>query len=140
MILRGSFVTAALLAAATWLPGPAIADDVPAPAPTVIGTLSDAARAISRCWRPPPGFTGFERLEITVRLGLRRDGTLLGDPQITFLNLDISPEARQKLADAARLAVRRCTPLPVSAAFGGAFAGRPFSIRLIANGPTGQGA
>ncbi len=40
--------------------------------------------ALAACWEAPEGLAKFERTEITARLSLRRDGSVIGTPQITF--------------------------------------------------------
>jgi len=111
----------------------------PAPAGP-IDTIRDIFPAIGACWTPPAGLTRLERIEITVRFSLRRDGTVIGAPRVTFATLGAETRARQALTEATFEAIRRCTPLPLTKGFGGAIAGRPIAIRFIYQGPKGQGA
>jgi hypothetical protein len=107
---------------------------------TRVRTLDEIAPAIVGCWRPPQGLLGFERLEITARFSLRRDGSLMGEPAITFASAEIPPRARELLTRSVREAIRACTPLNLTDGLGQAVAGRPFSVRFVHTGRPGRGA
>ena len=116
---------------------PATAQDrTPPPA----DTLRDVVRAVRACWKPPRGLAGVERVEQTVRFSLRRDGSIIGEPRITFSDTPRESSVRELFAQAAADAVTRCAPLRVTPGLGAAVAGRPLAIRLIYNGPKGRGA
>lgn len=104
-----------------------------------IDTLRDLYPALAACWRAPEGLTKFERTEITVRFSLRRDGSVIGAPRVTFSRTPADERGRALLVDAALAAVRRCTPVPVTAGLGGAIAGRPVALRFVYEGQRGQG-
>ena len=104
-----------------------------------IDTLRDLYPALAACWRPPDGLAKFELTEITVRFSLRRDGSLVGAPRITFARTPGDERARALLTEAALIAIRRCTPARITQDLGGAIAGRPIALRFIYNGPRGQG-
>lgn len=108
-----------ILAALALAAGPAAA----APA----NTLRELWPALTRCWQPPPGTVGSE---ITVAFALRRDGTLLGKPRITYSRLTGDAEAQRAFVAAALIALARCTPVAITDGLGGAIAGRQLSIRF----------
>jgi len=117
-------------------PAPAgMAQTAPAPA----DTLKDLYPALAACWIVPEGLARFERTEITARFALRRDGSVIGTPRVTFATEGGDGRARALLAEAAVSAIRRCTPARVTAALGAAIAGRPIALRFIHHGPRGQG-
>jgi len=62
--------------------------------------------------------------EATVRFMLRRDGSIIGTPRITYAKSTGDPSTRE--ADAQELAdgLRRCTPVEITEGLGGAIAGR----------------
>jgi hypothetical protein len=105
-----------------------------------LSRLDQVAPAIRACWAPPAGLLGLEQIEVTVRFSLRRDGTLIGAPQVTFSSADVALRARELLTRSAAEAIRACTPLDLAAGLGNAIAGRPFAIRFIYKGPQGRGA
>src|SRR5262249_18118433 len=72
-------------------------------------------------------------MEITVQMSFRRDGELLGHPRITFESAGASDDDRLAYRIAVAKMLKRCTPLPFTDALGNAIAGRPFTMRLIAN-------
>lgn len=104
-----------------------------------IDTLRELFPALAACWQTPEGLAGFERTEITTRFALRRDGSLIGTPLVTFSTMPGDTRAREVLTQATLDAVRRCTPARITPALGGAIAGRPLSLRFIYNGPRGKG-
>ncbi|KQT78987.1 hypothetical protein [Methylobacterium sp. Leaf466] len=116
---------------------------VPVQAPAVAPEPASSLRALyarlGACWQPPAGLARFERTEVTARFALRRDGSVIGEPRITFATQPSDGRAFRLLADAARDAIRRCTPAPITPGLGGAIAGRPIALRFIYQGPKGQG-
>lgn len=104
-----------------------------------IDTLQKLYPALAACWEVPAGLSRFERTEITARFALRRDGSVIGTPRVTFATQDPDTRARAVLTQATLEAIRRCTPVRVTPALGGAIAGRPIALRFVYQGPTGQG-
>jgi hypothetical protein len=105
----------------------------------LLSRRDEVVPALAACWSPPRGLSRLERVEITVRLSLKRNGELLGTPRITFSNLNPDGPAREILTKAVLEALRRCTPLHLTDGLGGAIAGRPVAIRFVYDGPKGQG-
>ena len=104
-----------------------------------IDTLRALYPALAACWQAPEGLAKFERAEITARFALRRDGSLIGEPRITFAQTPGEARARELLTQSAIDAIRRCTPARISERLGSAIAGRPIALRFIHSGPRGQG-
>ena len=129
---------ALVLAALAWLPAAARAQGDVGGGP--IDTLRRLYPALSACWRPPVGLAWLERTEITARFSLRRDGSLIAPPRITFSALPADSPARRALSEATLDAIRRCTPVALSPSLGAAVAGRPLAIGFIYEGPRGKGA
>lgn len=100
--------------------------------------LVDIAPALRRCWSPPdlPGdLTG---AMVSVRFSLRRDGTLFGQPRVTWETRRGDTEFQKRFSDSAVEAVRACTPMRLSAGLGASIAGRPFIIRFHGRAPTDE--
>lgn len=76
--------------------------------------LAQAIRAqVQPCWNPPAGGADVSKLVTTLRLQFRKDGTIIGQPQVAGqagVSGDNQGYARQH-AEAARRAVLRCQPL-----------------------------
>jgi hypothetical protein len=67
---------------------------------------------------------------LTIMLMMKRDGSIFGQPRITFSHLEGDKEARQRFIDDAERAVDACLPLRITPSLGGAIAGRQFFITL----------
>lgn len=100
--------------------------------PASAGEVDDAAQigaAIRACWSPPGGGEGGGSAR--VRFSLRRDGTLFGQPRVI--------SGRDAVFDAAAAAaIRRCTPLRLSARLGEVIAGRPIIIHFNGHAPNSE--
>ena len=103
------------------------------PAAAAEGALDKPGQIPARlaaCWLPPGAQEG-RRLEVTVKLSFRRDGSIIGTPFITFVNAPAGSAARENVATTIRDALKRCTPLPFTRSLGAAIAGRLFLIRFV---------
>jgi hypothetical protein len=67
---------------------------------------------------------------LTIMLMMKRDGSIFGQPRITFSQLEGDKEARQRFIDDAERAVDACLPLRITPSLGSAIAGRRFFITL----------
>ena len=67
---------------------------------------------------------------LTIMLMVKRDGSIFGQPRITFSHLEGDKEARQRFIDDAERAVDACLPLRITLSLGSAIAGRQFFITL----------
>ena len=90
-------------------------------------TLRDLSAALHQCLVLPPGPVGSQ---LTIRFSLRRDGAVLGKPQITFARLNGGAAEQRGFVDAVAAAFDRCLPAAITDALGGAIAGRPILIRF----------
>jgi hypothetical protein len=102
--------------------------------PDRIDRIRDVFLTLRACWQPPRG-SGFSGQELTIRLSFKRSGEVLGSPRITYYNPGGGTDDRAAFARAVRNAFERCTPLPFTARFGAAIAGRPFTFRFIDSRP-----
>jgi len=96
-----------------------------------LNTIGDLFAALRRCWVPPDGDHVQHGTEMSVRLSLKRNGELIGEPRVTFVKPGTPADVRQTYLDAILTSLKHCTPLPLTPALGGALAGRPISIRFI---------
>lgn len=98
--------------------------------------LSGIAPALRRCWTPP-AITGPDTgVMATVRFSLRRDGSLFGQPRVTWETRRTDADLRERFTDSVVAAVRSCTPMRLSPQLGAAIAGRPLSIRFHGRAPS----
>jgi hypothetical protein len=96
-----------------------------------IERIRDVFSAMRACWRPPAFPGGPTGLQLTLRTSFNRNGQIIGKPQITFFQSGGDRDARDRFAASISEAFRRCVPLPFTAAFGSAVAGRPFTFRFV---------
>lgn len=99
-----------------------------------IDRLDQLGPALYACWKPPAGMEG---RAITLRFSVRRDGTLMGKPQATFSKMTDKGADDQRFVASVLEALDKALPLPLTPKFGGIVAGRPMTLRFLAE--PGQG-
>ena len=95
--------------------------------PARLDTIRDVVVRLHSCWTPPPRSRA-NPIDITVVVSFTREGGILGRPKITHESEHASDHDRLIYRVAVMEALQRCTPLPFTAALGGAIAGRPLAI------------
>ncbi len=88
-------------------------------------TMDQVGAAIMSCWKPP---AGVEKSSVTLSFSLKSDGSLVGPPRTTSINVAGDETVRQQFVAAAMDAVVRCTPVQLSAALGQGIGGQPFTM------------
>ena len=101
-------------------------------------TLAELYPALAACWQVPTDLgspsAGSDAIEITLRLSLRLDGSLLGPPRVTYA-AGVSGSQRKTLVRGTLDALARCTPAHITAGLGSAIAGRPVALRFVYRPP-----
>ncbi|MBV8848435.1 MAG: hypothetical protein JOZ16_02495 [Methylobacteriaceae bacterium] len=95
-------------------------------------TLRELFPALTRCWHTP---VGSERSEVTIGITLRRDGTMFGQPSITYSKLTGDADAQRRFVASTLAALAQCTPVAITSGLGGAIAGRRIFIRFESQAP-----
>jgi hypothetical protein len=90
--------------------------------------LQDLFAQFGACMK---GVAGEPGAQLTIAFSLRRDGSLLGKPHISFSRLPADAGARAGFLDGVAEAFARCTPASITDALGGAIAGRPLTVRFV---------
>lgn len=103
-----------------------------------VDRLDQIGPALRRCWKPPSLDAGSGSASASVRFSLRRDGTLFGQPRVTWEMRRAPPGLRERFSDSLMRAVRDCTPMRLSPGLGGSIAGRPITIRFFGRVPTNE--
>jgi hypothetical protein len=114
----------------------ALSPETPPSTRSEVSKLSELAPALRRCWEPPRLSGVDDSVMATVRFSLRRDGTLFGQPRVTWGTKRTDPELQERFTQSVIAAVRACTPMRLSQSFGESIAGRPFSIRFHGRAPS----
>jgi hypothetical protein len=105
-----------------------------------LSRLDEIPGAVANCLRRPEDLQHLEEIGVTARFSLKRDGTLMGPPRVTFATLPHDTRARELLTEATVEGIARCTPLNLSRGLGEAVAGRPVSVFFVYKGSKGTGA
>lgn len=95
-----------------------------------VDRLDEIALALRRCWNPPPLPGDLTGAMVSLRFSLRRDGSLFGQPRVTWETKRGDTAFQRRFSDSAVAAIRSCTPMRLSAGLGASIAGRPFTIRF----------
>jgi hypothetical protein len=90
-------------------------------------TLRELFPMLTRCWHAPSGSEGST---VTIGITLRRNGTMFGQPSITYSKLTGVTDAQKRFVTSALAALAQCTPAAITDALGGAIAGRRIFIRF----------
>jgi hypothetical protein len=92
-----------------------------------LDSIRDMFAALTACWLPPPKDEARHGMEYTVRFALKRDGTMIAAPRMTYSSHGIPGTTRDIYRVAIDAAFKRCIPLHFSAGMAGAVAGRRHS-------------
>ena len=87
--------------------------------------------ALRACWVAPAKDEARHGMEYTIRFALKRDGTMIAAPRMTYSSHEVTAATRDVYRDAIDAALKRCTPLHFSQGMAGAVAGRPIAIRFV---------
>ena len=90
-------------------------------------TTDDVGNAILACWQPPAGTTNSS---VTLNFSLKRDGSLIGPPRVTAIDVNGEEQARKQFVAAAEDALNRCTPVELAPALADGIAGQIFTMQF----------
>jgi len=90
-------------------------------------TTRQIGSAILACWESPAGITNSS---VTLNFSLKRDGSLIGPPRATAINVSGNEQARKQFIAAAEDALNRCTPVELAPALANGIAGRIFTMQF----------
>ena len=94
--------------------------------PPLVTRVQGIATGIAACWRPL-----HDDDQVTIRVSFTRDGAVIGEPRIVFVQSSGGRADDAALAQSMVMAIRDCTPLHFSAQLGSAIAGQVLDIRFI---------
>jgi hypothetical protein len=103
-------------------------------------TIKELKAQMNRCIDTSSLPTFLPDMQVTARFSLRRDGSLIGVPRITFVSTQANPQTRDLYGQSLIQALQKCAPFVMTPALGGAMAGRMHAYRVIFVGtrPKGQ--
>jgi hypothetical protein len=109
----------------------AAADNAHDSDPQALASIRDLFAAFRACWVPPPKMEAHHGMEYTIRFALKRDGSMVAPPRMTYSSHGVPAAMRDVYRNAIDTALQRCTPLHFTNGMGGAVAGRPIAIRFV---------
>jgi hypothetical protein len=96
-----------------------------------VRNADELGAALLACWTPPAGSDGSF---VTLSFSLKRDGTLIGQPRPTEIDVNGDSQARQRFIDGAVKAIETCVPVEFSPEFAAGVGGQVFTLRFDASG------
>ena len=93
----------------------------------LLTTMDEVGAAIMSCWKPP---AGVKNSTVTLSFSFKSDGSLIGPPQVTNINVAGDEKVQQQFVAAAMDAVDRCTPVELSPALAQGIGGNPFTTEF----------
>lgn len=99
---------------------------------TPANTLMDIRRQFSACLEGTPIETGSV---ITITFAMKRDGSLLGKPRISYSHFNGDVETRRRFVEEVHYALDSCLPLKITPALGAAIAGQMFFVTFEGDEP-----
>jgi len=97
--------------------------------PPTVGVPRQAAQQLAACWSPPVPQRG-DTVEVTLRFGFDRSGSVLWPPRITYLKPGQGMSAGD-VRESILAAFKACTPLHFTASMAASMPGYPLSVRFI---------
>src|SRR5262245_52860942 len=88
-------------------------------------TMDQVGKAILACWKPPAGFTAST---VTLSFSFDRDGSLIGPPEPTAIDVTGDEDARKQFIAAAMDAVDQCTPVEFAPDLAQGIGGQVFTM------------
>ena len=88
-------------------------------------SMDQVGKAILACWKPPAGFAASS---VTLSFSFNRDGSLIGPPQSTAIDVTGDENARKQFIAAAMDAVGKCTPVEFAPTLAQGIGGQVFTM------------
>lgn len=90
-------------------------------------TMDQVGAAIMSCWKPP---AEVKKSSVTLRFGFKMDGSLLGPPRPTSINVQGDDDVRKDFVSAAISAVESCTPVELAPDLAEGIGGQVFTMEF----------
>lgn len=94
-------------------------------------TLDGLWQLLGSCSQSVGGSAASVGSEVTVLFSIKRDGSLQGQPRITYSKLVGDNAAQKEFLAEVLGSIARCFPLSITDGLGGAVAGRPLRLRVM---------
>lgn len=96
-----------------------------------LATMDAVGNKLMDCWSPPAGSQGSA---VTLRFSFRRDGSLIGAPRATHVDVEGDEDARKAFVDAAVESLQDCAPVTLSDTLARGIGGKVFLMTFRGGG------
>jgi hypothetical protein len=100
---------------------------LPVQAVVALTTMNQVGKAVLACWKPP---AGVKNSSVTLSFSFKKDGSLIGPPRSTSIDVDGDKNIRQQFVAAAIDALEQCTPVKFSSDLAQGIAGQVFTMEF----------
>ncbi|MEJ5018538.1 hypothetical protein WH297_02115 [Ochrobactrum vermis] len=90
-------------------------------------TMDEVGSALNACWSPP---SGSKNSAVTLSFSFKRDGSLMGPPRASAINVQGDDAAKKAFLNGAIEAIEKCTPLKLAPALAEGIGGNVFTMRF----------
>ncbi|HHV67520.1 MAG TPA: hypothetical protein GXX48_07735 [Ochrobactrum intermedium] len=90
-------------------------------------TMDDVGSALNACWTAP---AGSKNSAVTLSFSFKRNGSLMGPPRPSAINVQGDDKAKKAFVDAAIDAVEKCTPLKLAPSLAEGICGNVFTMQF----------
>lgn len=93
-------------------------------------TMDDVGSALRACWSPPPEA---RNSSVTLSFSFKRDGSLIGTPRPTAINVPGDEKAKKAFTDAAVAAIKKCVPLELAPSLAQGIGGGVYTMEFTSS-------
>ena len=95
-------------------------------------TMDEVGAVIRQCWKPPADSEGSS---VTLRFSFKRDGTLIGPPKPSDIDVEGDADKKKAYVQAATEALQKCLPLSFAPKLADGIGGNVFTMRFASPSP-----
>jgi hypothetical protein len=92
-----------------------------------LNTMDDVGAALQACWSPPANTDGSS---VTLSFSFKRDGSLIGPPRPTAIEVEGDEKERKAFVDTAIAAIENCLPLEFAPSLMNGIGGNVFTMEF----------
>jgi len=90
-------------------------------------SMEEVGAALQACWSPP---ADAKKSSVTLSFSFKRDGSLIGTPRATAIDVQGDDKARKAFVDTAIQAVQKCTPVHLAPSLAQGIGGGVYTMQF----------
>ncbi|WP_280992100.1 hypothetical protein [Ochrobactrum sp. 19YEA23] len=90
-------------------------------------SMEEVGAALQACWSPP---AGTKNSSVTLSFSFKHDGSLIGTPRATAIDVQGDDKARKAFVDTAIQAVQKCTPVQLAPSLAQGIGGGVYTMQF----------